>query len=144
MKRLVFLVLVLVCSMSDSANAQLQFGAGANYYNNLGISARAHIGMGSFDLTPKVTYFFSKGSNTSIVDLDGEIDLVRFGDDNPLYALVGAGLSFVSSNGLSSTNLGLNAGVGIEISRIYLEARYSGYFCEACGGDVGFAAGYYF
>jgi len=138
------LIAMLLCSFSFAGISQSHFGAGLVYTNDLGVQARARINTGSFDVIPKVSYYFVENVTALSFDLDAAYNLLYVGDENPLYLFAGPTYYRASSSGFSDGNIGINLGTGIEVSHFYGEIRYTGLFCEECGGDIGFAAGYNF
>lgn len=141
MKNLLLTTALFFCFLIVG-NTQVNFGVGASYWNDLGVQARADIEMGSFDIIPKATYYFGDATVMTF-DVDLAFDVASIGE-NPLYAFAGPSLYRVSIAGFSSTELGINAGLGARFSNIYVEAKYGFLLCDGCSGDIGFAAGYMF
>jgi|GEM_PF-5757632 len=139
----IILTFIFVVSVIGTINSQISFGAGLNYYQDLGVSIRAKTNVGQLELIPKFTYFFVRGATVTSFDLDANFDVVTIGD-SPISLFVGPSMYRVSSNGDTSNRLGINGGIGLHIDHYYGEVRYTGIFCEDCGGEIGFAAGYYF
>jgi len=139
----IILTVTLIISTISTASSQFSFGAGLNYYQDLGVSVRASTNVANLNLVPKFTYFFVEGATVTSFDLDANFDIVSI-KDNPISLFVGPALYRVSSNGDADSRLGINGGVALRVSQYYGEIRYTGIFCEDCGGEIGFAAGYYF
>ena len=144
MKKLLLTFSLFFCFLI-SGIGQVSFGGGIAYLDSeIGVQARANIDASSFDLIPKFTYYFVSNATVMSFDLDAAFNLATLGDDIPIYGFVGPTLYRASVGPFSNSEIGLNVGVGTNISSIYIEVRYTRLFCDGCGGDVGFAAGYMF
>lgn len=148
MKNLLLTTALFFCFLIVG-NSQVNFGVGASYWGDFGVQARADIALESFDIIPKFTYYFADGGTVMTFDADAAFNVATIGDDSPIYAFAGPSLYRVSVDlgpfgSASSTELGLNAGVGARFSNIYVEAKYGFVLCDGCESELGFAAGYMF
>lgn len=145
MKKLLIFSFFSLC-LSFTSIAQTKFGAGATYYNDLGVQARANLGLSDgIGVIPSFSYYFTEFFTVWSLDANLTYDVAVIGDDLPIYALGGLDYTTISANGQSDSNLGINLGGGIDItSNIYGEIFYRAAFCDNCGGDIGINAGYYF
>ena len=143
MKKVIYTILC-VCLFAIAGNAQVNFGLGATYLNNLGVQARAEISLNSFNLEPKVSYYFVDNVTQLSFDVDATYNLVNFGDEYPLYVLAGPTLFRSSSSGFSNSDLGFNLGAGLGISHLRFEIKYTTIFCDNCNGQIGGNLAYMF
>ena len=138
------LTFIFCFSFLAIGTSQISFGAGASYWNDFGIQARANVEMEKFDLIPKATYYLVDGATNLAFDVDAAFDVATVGDDTPIYAFGGPSLWRISNDFFSSTELGLNFGAGARLTNLYVEIKYGFLLCDGCSGDIGFAAGYMF
>ena len=143
MKNLIYSILC-ICLFATGANAQVKFGLGATYLDNLGVQARVDISLNSFNLEPKFSYYFVDNVTNLSFDVDATYNLINFGDDYPLYVLGGPTLLRSSFSGFSDSNLGFNLGAGLGISNLKFEIKYTTLFCDNCNGQVGGNVAYMF
>ena len=127
-----------------NGSSQVTFGAGVTYLNEVGLQGRSVIQLEKFNLIPKASYYIVDDTNSYSFELDAAYNLIMFGDDNPIYLFSGTSLYRRSKSGSSNSDFGLNFGVGLEVSQIYGELKYTVLFCDNCNGQIGFAAGYMF
>ncbi len=138
------LTFIFCFSFLAIGTSQVSFGAGATYWGEFGVQARADIDMESFSIIPKASYYFVDGATNLVFDADLAFNVATIGDDMPLYVFGGPSLNRISSDFFSATELGLNFGAGVNISNLYVEAKYGFLLCDGCSGDIGVAAGYMF
>lgn len=140
------LILTFLLSFTFLAvgTSQISFGAGASYWGEFGVQARANIDMESFDIIPKATYYFVDGVTNLVFDADLAFNVATVGDDIPVYAFAGPSINRLSNDFISATELGINAGIGARLTNLYIEVKYGFLLCDGCDGDIGFAAGYMF
>ncbi len=128
-----FIVLAIVLSFSvTESKAQMSVGGGLVYgtsINTIGISIN-----GKYEFTedwsadPAFTYFIPKdGLTWMVLDLDGNYQITEFDGVGGLYGIGGLGMTFarfdwddelgsiMGSSSYTSTTVGLNLGVGLEI-----------------------------
>jgi len=140
----IFVTLIVSFCFITLGKSQASFGAGITYLNDLGVQLRSSIVLSSFDFIPKFSYYIVDDVTSLSLELDGALDIVHFGEENPLYVFGGPAIYRASSNGVSDTNLAITIGAGLQIEHIYGELKYGNLFCEGCDGQIGFAAGYMF
>ena len=144
MKKIIFSLLCF-SFFATVATGQIKLGLGATYLNNLGVQVRADLPLiDGFDVEPKLSYYFVDNATSLSLDVDATYDLIHFGEDNPLYLLLGPTLYRISSNGLTDSDLGFNIGAGLGISHIYVELKYTTVFGDGNGGQVGGNIAYMF
>lgn len=143
-----FILLVVGLCMATVSFGQTKFGLGATYVDDFGVQARASISLGeSLGVIPSFSYYFpGSGITAYSIDVNLTYGIADLGDGMPLYILAGLDRSTVSVDGFgSNSEIGLNVGAGLDVtSSIYLELFYRKFFCDNCGGEIGFNAGYYF
>jgi hypothetical protein len=143
MKNFLLIIAFSFCFLV-AGTSQVSFGAGATYWGDFGVQARASIEMEKLNLIPKFSYYFVDNVTQMAFDVDAAFDIATISDQNPLYVFGGPSLYRLSASGFSNSELGLNFGVGTQISNLYIEAKYGFLLCDGCSGDIGFAAGYMF
>ena len=118
MKKLLYVMLLMgvLCTMSNLAEAQVRFGAGLAYGDfpeELGITANALVDLpGPIDVQPSLIYYLIDGSRT-IWELNGDLHYSFFESTANVYVIAGLNLTrqgFEGSEGV--TELGLNLGIG--------------------------------
>lgn len=145
MKKLLIFSFFSLC-LSFSSIAQTKFGVGGTYVNDIGVQARASLGLSDgIGVIPSFSYYFTDLVTVWSIDANLTYNVATIGDDLPIYALGGLDYTTSSFSGTSNSEIGINLGGGLDItSNIYAELFYRRFFCDGCGGDLGVNAGYYF
>ncbi|MBT8232155.1 MAG: hypothetical protein HKO66_05885 [Saprospiraceae bacterium] len=145
MKKLLLFSFFSLC-LAFTSMAQTKFGAGATYYSDFGVQGRANLDLSDgIGLIPSFNYYFTEIGTSFSIDANATYDITVVGDDLPIYGFGGLGYYSFSFGGESSSEIGLNLGAGTEVGgNIYIEIGWKKFFCDFCGDDIGFAAGYYF
>ena len=127
--------------LATASNAQVTFGVGGTYVNDLGVQARANLDLTeTIGLIPSFSYYFSDPGTVISLDANATYNLTTIGDDMPLYGLAGLDYTRVSFAGASDSEIGLNVGAGTNIGNIYAEIFYR----TTYSGDIGINVGYTF
>lgn len=137
------LLLFVVCmGFSALSFGQTKFGAGATYWNDLGVQARASLNLvDNIGIIPSFSYYFADGGTVISVDGNATYNIAEIGDGMPIYGLAGLNWTRLSSGGFSDSDIGLNVGAGVQITpNIYAELFYRTVYT----GDIGLNVGYYF
>ena len=141
------LLLFMACmGFAALSFGQTKFGVGATYIGDFGVQARANLDLGDkLGVIPSFSYYFTDIGSAWSIDANLTYDVAVVGDEMPIYLLGGLDYTTVSFGGSSNSEIGINIGAGIEInSHIYIEPFWRKAFCDFCGSDIGFNAGYYF
>lgn len=125
MKRLLTLFIFTIV-LGFSAQAQVKFGAGLQYYasgSNIGIQARSLTSLtDGIKLGVNGAYLFGK-SGAFVIDADAVFDLLEINDSAYLSPL--AGLSFITNSSTLSINLGAQVRFPIQEREFYVEPKYT-------------------
>ena len=143
MKNILFTAIMVICFVGIG-KSQVRLGAGVTYLNEVGVQARAVIGLENFDIVPKFSYYIVDDATSLSFEVDAAYKLVTIADEHPVYLFAGPALYRASSNGISDSDFAFTIGAGVEVAKIYIEIKYAKLFCDNCDGQIGFAVGYMF
>lgn len=129
----IFLLSIILLSMSLSVSAQETIGAGLAFgseIESLGIGFNAEFDLNDqIDISPSFIYYF-KNNNVSMWELNGNINYIFSSDGPTLYGIAGLNITGIKvENGGSDSELGLNLGIGASFAQTgsvipFAEAKY--------------------